>query len=432
MKDINIRDIALRLADLSYIETESKKNEIEYQNAGPIVQTLSPLTLSHGYPALCILFTNLGITDKNNNWIEYSHKYIQQMVTLIREEGIYGSSLFSGTAGIALAVRIASMEGAYYSKLQNSLDTFLYQQLDEVLSNLKSKTNYHMFDYDAIEGLAGIANYLFMINNNAMSEEYLKRILTYFVSLSGYKEFLGRNIPKWHIHNEFLFSDNEKNSYRNGILNVGLSHGISGPLIILSKAYKRRIIVDGHRDAIKRITEDIIKLKNHNDNNWTGMIDAEYYINSNDILDLPTRSAWCYGTPGTAFALLTAAEALNDNELAEIAKKAMKDLIGNEQQVFSPSFCHGYAGIAYLYKRFFEKTNTKEFYEESIRLKEKTKEFFNEKNPFGFYDIEAKDNSLLKLNSIGLLQGVSGILLTLLAFEEESSSIWNTAFLLDD
>lgn len=432
MKDIHIRDIALRLADISYIETETKKNLIEYQNAGPIVQTLSPLTLSHGYPALCILFTNLGITDKNNNWIEYSHKYIQQMVTLIKEEGIYGSSLFSGTAGIALAVRIASMEGAYYSKLQNSLDTFLYQQLDEILLNLKSKTNFHMFDYDAIEGLAGIANYLFMINNNAISEEYLKKILAYFVSLSGYKEYFGCNIPKWHIQNEFLFSDNEKNSYLNGILNVGLSHGISGPLIILSKAYKRGIIVDGHRDAIKRITEDLIKLKNHNDNNWAGMIDVEYYINSNTFLDLPTRSAWCYGTPGTAFSLLTAAEALNDNELSEIAKKAMKDLIGNEQQVFSPSFCHGYAGIAYLYKRFFEKTNIKEFFEESIRLKEKTKEFFNEQNPFGFYDIEAKDHSLLKLNSIGLLQGVSGILLTLLAFEEESLPIWETAFLLDD
>ncbi|KGR88970.1 lanthionine synthetase C family protein [Lysinibacillus odysseyi] len=432
MRDLNIRDIALRLADISYIETESKKNEIEYQNAGPIVQTLFPLTLSHGYPALSILFTNLEITDKNNGWIEYSHKYIQQMVTLIREEGIYGSSLFSGTAGIALAVRIASMEGAYYSKLQKSLDTFLYQQLDEVLLNLKNKTNYHMFDYDAIEGLAGIANYLFTINNDVMSEEYLKRILTYFVSLSDYKEFLGCNIPKWHIQNEFLFSDSEKNSYRNGILNVGLSHGISGPLVILSKAYKRGITVDGHRDAIKRITEDLIKLKNHNDNNWAGMIDVEYYINSNALLDLPTRSAWCYGTPGTAFSLLTAAEALNDNELAEIAKKAMKDLIGNEQQVFSPSFCHGYAGIAYLYKRFFEKTNIKEFYEESIRLKEKTKEFFSEKNPFGFYDIEAKDNSLLKLNSIGLLQGVSGVLLTLLAFEEESLPIWDTAFLLDD
>ncbi|WP_272953910.1 lanthionine synthetase C family protein [Gracilibacillus saliphilus] len=419
------------MTEISYLETESKRNEEKYRNAGPITQTLSPLTLSHGYPSLCILFSNLGVTDKEDSWIEHSNRYVQQIVNLISKRGIYGASLFSGTAGIAFSIRIASM-GHYYSKLQKSLDTFLCNQVDEILTNLSRKTSYEMFDYDVIEGLAGIANYFFMVENDPTSEKYLKKILTYFVSLSGYKELFGSRVPNWHIQNEFLFSDSEKETYKDGVLNVGLSHGIPGPLIILSKAYKRGILVEGHFEAIKRIAHDLLKLKNHHDNNWGGMIGVEHYINQERPFHLPTRSAWCYGTPGTAFSLLTAAEALNDSELSDIAKQAMKDLIGNEQKIFSPSFCHGYAGISYLYKRFYEKTNVKEFHEESKRLKEKTIDFFNQANPFGFYDIEVKDNSILKLNSIGLLQGVTGILLTLLSFEECSPSIWNAAFLLDD
>ncbi|MBR8662876.1 lanthionine synthetase C family protein [Bacillus paralicheniformis] len=428
----SIRDIASRIADISYVETESKRNELNYRNAGEITQTLSPMTLSHGYPSLCILFSNLGVTDNENCWIEYSNRYVQQIVNLINERGIFGASLFSGTAGIAFSIRIASMRGLYYSKLQKSLDRFLYDQLDEILTNLNFKTNYEMFDYDVMEGLAGIANYLFIIENDPTSEKYLKKILTYFVSLSGYKEFSGEKIPNWHIKNEFLFSDSEKETYKNGILNVGLSHGIPGPLIILSKAYKRGILVKGHLEAIKRIAYDLVKLKNQYDNNWGGMIDVQQYFNQECPLRLPTRSAWCYGTPGTAFSLLTAAEALNDRELSEIAKQAMKDLIGNEQKIFSPSFCHGYAGISYLYKRFYEKTGVQEFDNESKRLKSKTQEFFDFLNPFGYCDIEIKDNYKLKLNSIGLLQGVAGILLSLLSFEENSPSIWNVAFLLDD
>ncbi|MBS4162514.1 lanthionine synthetase, partial [Klebsiella pneumoniae] len=135
------------------------RKQVNYRNAGEITQTLSPMTLSHGYPSLCILFSNLGVTDNENCWIEYSNRYVQQIVNLINERGIFGASLFSGTAGIAFSIRIASMRGLYYSKLQKSLDRFLYDQLDEILTNLNFKTNYEMFDYDVMEGLAGIANY---------------------------------------------------------------------------------------------------------------------------------------------------------------------------------------------------------------------------------------------------------------------------------
>ncbi|WP_216831389.1 lanthionine synthetase C family protein [Alkalihalobacterium elongatum] len=427
-----LRHIAKRLTDVAYIHMESQRNEENYKGVGRITQTLSPLTLSHGYPSLCVLFSNLGIIDNNMKWMENSNVYVGEIVKWINERGIQGASLFSGTAGIAFAIRIASLDGQYYSKLQRSLDEYLYEQIDKTLAVIKKKKATEMFDYDVVEGLTGIANYLFLIRNDNTSELFIRKILDYLVTLSSYKDYNNYKIPNWHILNEHLFSDHEKGIFKDGILNVGLSHGIAGPLIILSKAYNRGLIVEGHLEAINRIVGDILRLKNHNSNNWGGMININNYIDTNMIINEPSRSAWCYGTPGTAFALLCAAEALNDLELLGLAKQAMLDLIGKEEGLFSPTFCHGYAGITYIYKRFYEKTLDIRFLEESHRLKEKTLEYFNEANSFGFLDIELKDNNLLKLNSIGILQGITGVLLPLLSFEENSPSTWSAAFLLDD
>jgi lantibiotic modifying enzyme len=431
-KNNDLRKIAMRLADESYVNIESRKNEEKYTNTGLITHTLSPLTLSHGYPSLCILFSELGIMDNENSWLEYSNMYVNKIANLISERGIPGASLFSGTAGIALAIKIASIEGKYYTKLQESLNDYLYDQIDGILDNLNHKKSPEMFDYDVMEGLAGISNYLLSIDNDIKNEIYLKKILDYFVYLSGHTEYKNSEVPKWHILNENLFTEDEKDNYENGILNLGLSHGIPGPLLILSKAYKRGIVVNGQYGAIKRIVNDLLKLKNQDDNNWGGMISIESYMSKNSAINEPTRSAWCYGTPGTAFSLLFAAEALNDNDLYDLSKQAMIDLIGKDQKIYSPTFCHGYAGISYIYKRFYEKTNEIKFFEESQRLKDKILEFFDDTNPFGFYDVERMDDTVLQLNSIGILQGVVGTLLCLLSFEDNSTASWETAFLLDD
>ncbi|MDG0949135.1 lanthionine synthetase LanC family protein [Bacillus paranthracis] len=201
---------------------------------------------------------------------------------------------------------------------------------------------------------------------------------------------------------------------------------------ILSKAYKKGIMVNGQRDAIERIVNDLLKLKNQNDNNWGGMISIDNYMNKSSVINEPTRSAWCYGTPGTAFSLLVAAEALDDTDLYELSKQSMIDLIGKDQNIYSPTFCHGYAGISYIYKRFYEKTKEIRFFEEAQRLREKVLEFFDDTNPFGFYDVERMNDKVLQLNSIGILQGVVGTLLCLLSFEDNNNAFWSTAFLLDD
>ncbi|PFP33148.1 hypothetical protein COD13_28670 [Priestia megaterium] len=427
-----LRELAMRLVDESHIRINSKMNEQKYADAGLITHTLSPLTLSHGYPSLCILFSELSIRDENNEWLEYSNTYIKKIVDLISNHGITRASLFSGTAGIAIAIKIASMEGKYYNNLLKSLNKHLYSQIDQILEELNQKEDLEMFDYDVMEGLTGISNYLLMLKDDEDSKNYLKKIMNFFVYLAERKNYGEFIVPNWHIKNRNLFTEKEKLVYKNGILNLGLSHGITGPLIILSKAYKKDILVNNHEQAMKNIIRDLLSLKNHNDNNWGGMIPIEKYHNKQGVIDEPTRSTWCYGTPGVAFSLLCAAEALNDKELIMLAKQSMLDLIGNEKTIYSPTFCHGYAGIAYIYKRFYEKTSEDRFLHEAIRLKSKVMEFYDNTTPFGFYDIEKLDDDVLHLNSIGILQGVAGILLCLLSFESNTSSSWDAVFLLND
>ncbi|MEN8907956.1 MAG: lanthionine synthetase LanC family protein [Clostridiales bacterium] len=123
----------------------------------------------------------------------------------------------------------------HYKLLTNSLNNYLFKQLDTLIDNIIYKKNIEIFDYDLIEGLSGIANYLLQYykrDKSSKAEIYIRKILEYLVKLTKPVDYNGCNLPGWFIKNELLSNNIEKKYYKNGLLNLGLSHGIPGPLII--------------------------------------------------------------------------------------------------------------------------------------------------------------------------------------------------------
>jgi len=111
----------------------------------------------------------------------------------------------------------------------------------------------------------------------------------------------------------------------------------------------------------------------------------------------------------------------------------MKESVKNENGLFSPSFCHGYSGLAYISYKFYCKTKDKLFLNESDRLLEKILSYYTDDAPFGFYNIENSSSNIKNLNSIALLDGASGTLLTILELISKTNSVdWDSAFLLDN
>ncbi|STP29458.1 Nisin biosynthesis protein nisC [Enterococcus durans] len=217
--------------------------------------------------------------------------------------------------------------------------------------------------------------------------------------------------------------------------NLGVSHGISGPLIVMSKAFNSNIKVSGLREAILSICELLISALDIKHKNWPSMIDIRNLNNKNSVFE-DSRDAWCYGRPGVAYSLLKASQTLKSKKILSIACETMEEAIGSEIGLISPTFCHGYIGVAYIYKKFYENTKIDVFNLESKRLMNEAISFYDENLPFGFSNWENNTNDqnqqeMKMINTIGILDGVSGILLPILSMLGNRKTNWDAVFLLD-
>ncbi len=74
-----------------------------------------------------------------------------------------------------------------------------------------------------------------LIENKIQSlPNYLFGGLSYLVSLTQERDVYGHIVPNYYISSEKQFLDSEKEFYKKGNFNLGLSHGITGALTVLS------------------------------------------------------------------------------------------------------------------------------------------------------------------------------------------------------
>ncbi|MGX7038108.1 lanthionine synthetase C family protein [Vagococcus fessus] len=438
MNDIDkyIKSVALKLRDFDYIETVLLEKENFLNYSGNKIFPSDPVTMSHGLPGLCLLYAELDRQYPEEGWMEYCDIYIQKLVEIVKQTKIEDSSLFSGLCGICLAIGESSNNGKFYRKFKSSVDEFLKKLVQDKLNVINSEKNTIIFEYDTMQGLAGILNYMLLDNlNKKYFREEIEVILKYFIRLSSKSNYKGNDIPHWRIDSKDLFLEEEKKLFPEGAINLGVSHGISGPLIVMSKALESDINVDGLRGSILSITELLITKMDVTYKNWPSMVDIRDIANNERIYE-NSRDAWCYGRPGVAFALLKASQALNDKEILGIACESMLSGIHTEMGLISPTFCHGYIGVSYIYKKFFELTSIKEFDYEYRRLLEETLFFYDENLPFCYPNLENnlnEENYQIKkiINSMGILDGVVGILLPLLSMLGDKKTNWDAVFLLN-
>ncbi len=85
----------------------------------------------------------------------------------------------------------------------------------------------------------------------------------------------------------------------------------------------------------------------------------------------PSRSAWCYGSPGVARSLWLAGQALDRPDYRDLAVSAMEAVFRRPvpaRMIDSPTFCHGVAGLLAIALRFARETQSPLFVMESQKL----------------------------------------------------------------
>lgn len=349
-----------------------------------------------------------------NDEIAYEKGYslLERIITLINY--ISDGSQFSFCNGLAgIGWMIDHLEKKDFIDFDES-DVLL--DFDQKLSKYIFK-ELNVGNYDFLHGAMGVVYYYIQRNNKANNKVLLEAI-----------EILDRikSTNKWGIF--WVFFNGLSYSKEIDIANLGLSHGIPSIITLLAKFN----LVNPDKKTTKLIETSIdfiLKTENKETNHSL----YPYTYNLNAPTDENSRLGWCYGDTGIALALLTAAKSLGNENYKERAIQIMehasmrKSLI--ENQIVDAGLCHGTAGIAQMFRKFYFETGSIDFLNCSNFWIDKTIELIEPRSNL-ITGMVKWDSKLGYVNCYGMLEGLSGVGLALLSAISDVPLFWDEALLI--
>lgn len=335
---------------------------------------------------------------------------LEKLYTLIPNSKI-GLNYSSGLSGV--------FDVLNYLNEVNFIDDG-YQDSEYMLNQIFKEQLLHYVDklnLDFLHGSSGVLLYLVNSSNPEISVEY------YALVVDLYKKRLMKyenNLIAFPSYNFKKFSPEYE-------INLSLSHGNSAIICILSKIFSKT-----KNNKVKNIIEDLFKsyeiVKRKNNNRILSL----YPHSTSDLNE--SRIAWCYGDLGIANAYWQAGKAFNNLEWKQEAIAIMlhsakrRDL--KENKVVDAGICHGTAGIAHIFNRFYKETHIKEF--DEARLYWLNETLHMAKFDDGLLGYKSFHGEQGWLNDYGLLEGIAGIGLVLLGFltDDVEDLNWDRCLLL--
>ena len=306
-------------------------------------------SLSTGAPGLALLhiaYAHAGIGD----WVT-AHQWAKAL-TRHPVAADPGAGLYHGAPAVAYALRTAARPA--YAAALATLDLHIVaitrHRIDQAQQRIDRRQLPSLREFDLVNGLTGIGVYLLQAGHTAL----LREVLAYLVRLTDTIVVDGHRLPGWWTSNGS--ADRPDPRWPGGHANLGVAHGISGPLALLAAAMIHGVTVAGHADAIERVDGFLERWRCGTRTRpwWPGMISArEWAAGAVDIAG-PQRPSWCYGTPGLARARQLAARTLDAPLRRRRAEAALAACVTDDAQLAQlgdDSLCHGWAGLVHTTRR---------------------------------------------------------------------------------
>jgi hypothetical protein len=322
------------------------------------------------------------------------------------EENINGFGIYTGIGSV-------SWYNQYF--VNNKLITYDNDFFDffdkQLLAECKKQKKYKNFDL--FSGLLSYGNYFY---RRALYDKknvvFLKKIERYLIELKD--------------ENGIISYDSAADT--NNPINIGLAHGLPSQIVFFSKSYeltKNKESIQYAKDAI----DFILKYRKTNgDSMFPSVIDL--FNKSNNLID--SRLAWCYGDLGIAYAILYYSKATKDNIYKDIAIEIIKHSIKRVKNtgVNDKCFCHGTSGLFYLFYKLYTKFNIKiceKAYKYWLKL---TLENYKNLNSFETCALNIELNKKEFMLDLGLIEGITGIGLSLVSYIDKTENEWEDFFML--
>jgi len=270
------------------------------------------------------------------------------------------ASLYVGAPAVAFAVHTAAARSERYQRALTTLHATVRHltrdRLDRAHGRLARGDPPAFTEFDLLYGLTGLGAYHLQVDPDG---DDLRQVLRYLVRLTKPIRRHGDQFPGWWT--DLSPTRQRSADFAGGHGNLGMAHGIAGPLAVLALAARRGIVVDGHRDAIEQICSWFDAWRQDPGPGDTGpwwpqwITDGERRAGQIRQL-VPTRrtASWCYGTPGIARAQQLAAIATGDQPRKLAAEHALASCLAEAVQpgrVVDAGLCHGWAGLILTARR---------------------------------------------------------------------------------
>lgn len=299
-----------------------------------------------GLALLHIAYAQAGIGDWST---------AHQWATAMTRNGVAAheaASLFAGAPAVAFVLRAARQP--HYARVLATLDRHIAGLTRERLGRAHARIEHghlpELREFDLINGLTGLGTYHLCAGNAGQ----VSGVLAYLVRLVEPLRADGVRVPGWWTLDGPTGTPDSQ--WPGGHANVGLAHGIAGPLALLASAALQGITVPGQDEAIDRIERFLDRWRCDAASRpwWPGLITRGDWSDGAVRQSGPQRPSWCYGTPGIARARQLAALAQSDGRRQRDAEEALAACVTDDSQLSQlseGSLCHGWAGLVHCARR---------------------------------------------------------------------------------
>jgi hypothetical protein len=420
-------------------------------NVDPFLRTSpwSAVSLGEGHPGVALLYARLARQDRA--WRPVTHAQLAAAVAALGD-GTAGDSLYYGVPALAFAVRSAVAGPGDYAGLLAGVDRRVTERVRALLRLERARlaagdAGPAMAAYDVIGGLTGLGRYLLACGPE--QRPLLVEVLEYLVELSQPLRIGGRELPGWSVPGPP--SPAVAREYPDVHLNLGLAHGIPGPLALLALACREGVVVSGMDEAVHRIANWLRAHRRQDESgadiggpDWPACVAIEHEHVRGGVDVPPARAAWCYGSPGVARALQLAGQMFGEPDWeaeAVAAIHAVLDRPRGRWGLHDGMLCHGTAGLLQVAGRIARDSGDARLSARLAPLAEEVLAYYDAEAAFAFPcpptpDAEARQGKWAARGQDrgGFLEGAAGVALALVDHleggAEEGALPWDAALLL--
>jgi lantibiotic biosynthesis protein len=298
-------------------------------------------SLVGGHAGLAVFFTYLKQTGLANRRSKVAERLLDEAADAVATTPLT-ASLFEGFTGVAWATE--HLTGRLFDPEGEDAN----EDIDEALLGYVAQSPW-IHDYDLVSGLVGIGVYAL----ERLPRAGAKALLEVIIERLDESAERGTHGVTWHTAPDLLPAW-QRDLCPKGHYNLGLAHGVPGIIALLGQACAADVARATAEPMLAKAVAWLLAQRlpanmSSSFSSWTGP----------GLERDSARSAWCYGDPGIAAALLVAARCVGEpsweREALALARRATARPT-EQARIHEAGLCHGAAGLGHLFNRMGQAT----------------------------------------------------------------------------